>query len=158
MAAAAWLQSGKLLSQLLRNEVVLVPELHNPAIRNPRQNGARRSAPIRRQYRFPDHQNRQVRGFLLLQDFFGCGGPPQTARSCRRQQKHHAGVRISSIKIAFELASIACQIRERRLALRRAPRPQEVPAEQKCQGQTGKPEHVLSLHDSYPSSVNERSS
>jgi len=82
VAATAWLRSRQLLIQLPGNKVVLIPELLDPGICYPGKNRSCGPAPIRRQDRFPDHQNRQVDRLLLLQLFFDCGGPPQATRSC----------------------------------------------------------------------------
>jgi len=85
MSAAARFFCVQLGAQLLGDQVVLVPELSDPRIRNATQDWVSWSAPIRRQDRLPYDQNGQIVGLLLLQYLFGCGGPPQTTWSCRRQ-------------------------------------------------------------------------
>jgi hypothetical protein len=106
VAATAWLKCGQLLIHLSGNKAVLVPELYDPAVWNPRKNRPCGPAPIRCQNRFPDHQNCQVHRPLLFQECFDCGGPPQTTRSCGRQQDHQASILSRSIKLVFELISV----------------------------------------------------
>lgn len=118
VSATGRLRCGELLLQLSGDKVVLVPELHNPTVRNPRKNRSRGPAPIRCQNRFPGHQNGQVHRPLLFQQFFDCGGPPQTTRSCGRQQEHQAGILSRAIKLVFELISVVRpQICEWKLAV-----------------------------------------
>lgn len=90
--------------QLFGDQVVFIPELNDPAIRNASHDRASWPAPVRGQYRFPDDQNGQAIGFHLFQNFLGCGGPPQTAWSRRRQEKHHSGVGGSTVELAYKEA------------------------------------------------------
>jgi hypothetical protein len=76
------------LAQRSRYFVLGVPELPHPRIGKPSQGVPARRAPIRRQNRLPHRENVYFPFRMLCQQFFGCGGPPQTEGSGRREHQN----------------------------------------------------------------------
>lgn len=92
----------QLAVQFVCDQVVLVPELNDPAIRNASHDRASWSAPVREKNGFPYDQYDQLIGLLLSQYFLGCGGPPRTTWSGRGEQEHHSDVCGGAVELAYE--------------------------------------------------------
>ena len=139
-----FLNSTQLGVQLFGDQVVLIPELNDPAIGNASHHQTSWPAPVRGQDGFPDDQNGQVIRFHLFQYLLGCGGPPQTPRSRRGQKEHHSCVRGGSVELIYKRA-VAPYTYERRLPLRRDCRPQEVPGKCEYESEAENPNQPFAL-------------
>ena len=81
------LRRARATCELIRNYVVLVPELLNATIRQASQNEGAWGAPVTWQDRLPNCKDTDVRFTMLFEKVVHCGGPPQTSGSRRRQQQ-----------------------------------------------------------------------
>jgi hypothetical protein len=94
-------------SQLLCNEMVLVPELHDPWVWDSRLDDTTWARPVGGEYRLPDDENPKVLRMILLQDLFYCGSPPQARRSSRGEEQKHALAVGCTIKLPCKLGEIS---------------------------------------------------
>ncbi len=93
--------------EFLRHEMMRIPELFRADIRNSPQRAPARRAPVGCQYWLPHYQHAEPRVRVPLQYLFGCGGPPQTCRSGRRQQQNQPRTIDRFIERVLELREIA---------------------------------------------------
>lgn len=70
------------------NPVIRIPELARTRVRNSGQRAPARRAPIGGQNRLPYNKHAHFPFRMLGQKPLGCGGPPQTIGSSRRQQQN----------------------------------------------------------------------
>src|SRR5687767_6342517 len=122
----------------LRDQLLAIPELPHSRVRDSSHHARVRRREIRRQDRKPHDIHAHIRAFPGGEHRLHCGSPPQTGRSCRRQQHDRAGgVRIS-VELALELLDGgAIEIDERwlagrRLATEELPPDRERQDEQEC--------------------------
>jgi len=97
---------GQTMLQVLRNQMIFIPELRHPGIVDSRPHPAIGARPIHRQNGFPDNEHAQVIVSIPPYDIFDCGGPPQTYGSCRRKQQDGAGSARVPVKGISELFKI----------------------------------------------------
>lgn len=92
-----------------------VPKLRDPRVGDSRFHQAAGRKPVSRKNRFPDDENVQALGRILLQDAFDCGGPPQADGSCGRKKKDETSLGRICIEASRELIKIGfIQWRQRR--------------------------------------------
>lgn len=103
------------LPQCSGDHVVRVPELSRPWVGDSRQSTSAWRPPVRGKDRFPNHQNPNLGIGVPRQEFFYCGGPPQTCWSSRRQEKEQARNICIGVKSCLELAEIHGRERDERL-------------------------------------------
>ena len=101
--------------EFLRHKMIRIPKLFRPRVWNSPQSAPAWCAPVRRQDRLPNHQHSELRVGVLLQDLFGCGGPPQTCHSGWRQQQNQARAIHRLVKRILELRKVTLGKRSERL-------------------------------------------
>jgi len=108
--ATVWLHMTgirrKLAPELLGEQMVLVPKLRNPWIRQPPQHRCARTGVIRRQNWFPYRKDADVWICIFLQNLFDCGRPPQTHGSRGREQQNNAYIARRRIERGTQLVKI----------------------------------------------------
>jgi hypothetical protein len=108
--------------QFQTHDMLRVPELARAAICNSRQRAATRWSPVRCEDRLPHDKHPHLSAGLTRQQLLSCGGPPQTSRSCRRQQQNQAWNVGVGIERFLELSEICLRESENgHLAARRRP-------------------------------------
>jgi len=127
--------------QFLCNQMVLVPELHDPWVWNSRLHDTTWARPVSGKHRLPDDEHFKILRMILLQDSLCGGSPPQARRSSGREEQQQALVVCCTVKLLYKLGEIVlvhgCQ---------RAPRrPPEIPADQQHRDECGKRQRVLGL-------------
>ena len=90
-------------TQFLRYNMVWIPKLYGPVIRNSCEIAATRRTEIGWQDWLPHHENAQLRACMTGKKLFGCGGPPQACRSSRRQQEKDARLVRGRVERAFKI-------------------------------------------------------
>ena len=108
--------------QFQRHDMLRVPELPCAAVCNSCERAATRRPPVRREDRLPHDKHPHLSAGLTRQQLLSCGGPPQTSRSCRRQQQNQAWNVAVGIERFLELSEICLRKSENgHLAARRRP-------------------------------------
>ena len=93
--------------QLFREQVVLIPVLLNPWVRQAREdNGARRRI-VSGQNWFPHRKDTDARILSPLENSFDCGCPPQTCWSRWRKQQNDAHL----ARVCVELCAQVVEVR-----------------------------------------------
>jgi hypothetical protein len=105
--------------QFRRHDMLRVPELAHSAVSNSSERAATRRPPVRCQDRLPHNQHAHLSVGVSRQQFLCCGGPPQTSRSCRRQQQDQARNVGLGIERFLELPGIPFRECENRLLAER---------------------------------------
>lgn len=81
-----WWFGGGSAIQLVGDEMVWVPKLPGSLVRDSAEGASAWRSKIRGQDRLPDDQNAKLLVRMAGEKLFGCGGPPQTRCSRRREQ------------------------------------------------------------------------
>src|ERR1700730_3462820 len=90
---------------------------------------------------------------MTIEKFLDCGGPPQTGRSCRRQQQHHAWSIGRFVEGVFELTEVCRRERQKwLLGCRSLGRTPEVLPGEKERRKCGNKHHRSSFHFHGPDS------
>jgi hypothetical protein len=103
--------------------MMLIPELSDPGVRHSGQGAPGWRPPVSNQNRLPYNQHVQFPFRMLRKKLCGCGGPPQTIRSCRRKQQNQADRTGVRVECAIEPTGVCRgKCRERLLARWDGPR------------------------------------
>jgi len=88
--------------ELIRHEMIRIPEVEHARIGQAVENHRPRRREIREQNRFPDCEHPHVRAPTGFQDFFDCGDPPQACRSGGRQEQDDPDGSGGSVELGLE--------------------------------------------------------
>jgi hypothetical protein len=89
--------------KLVRNPMVVVPEVAHARVFEPPKNDRAGLRHVGEKDRFPDSHHPDVCPGMALQDFIHCGGPPQTRRSRRGKEKDEPRCGTGPIELGFEI-------------------------------------------------------
>lgn len=84
------LRTTGVLRELLRNQVLRIPDLFNAGVGDPPQDATAGLPPIRREDRLPHCKDLYLGAWIPAQNTLDCGGPPQTCRSSWREERDDA--------------------------------------------------------------------
>jgi len=88
--------------ELFREDVVRIPILLDAPVWNEIERKRRWRRPVSREDRLPDHEHPRGDIRIAFQDRCDCGRPPQTGRSCRRQQNDQSNGILRAIEVGAE--------------------------------------------------------
>jgi len=103
-----------------RNQMLGIVELADARVRDALHGRAAGGSPICGDHRLPNDKHMERNFRVMLQERFGCGGPPQAERSCGRKEQDEARRICGGVEGGFKVAEIlAGQLDERGLSGRR---------------------------------------
>jgi len=112
-----WRLNGGSVIEFLGDKMRRIPKLSGSLVCDSAEGAAAWRSKIRGQDRLPHDQDAEFCVRMAGEKLFGCGGPPQTCCSCRREQEDDARFVCRGVKRALEFGEAGCrQNEERRLS------------------------------------------